>query len=301
MTIEIKDFTEFTLGSRKELMRHYARYPVNHSEKLYTTMISWMGHTRYLYLLEKGNLIIMSEFEGMNFFRLPSGDRNPDVLADLLNLAKSKGGTRPVVGVEEDDIEWVSATYPDIKFSLNPNYYDYVYLANDLAELAGGEYAKIRNRISKFRRNYDFEVEDISEDNFDDVINFLERWCQWKDCKGEPLLSHESDAIRFSFDHLFELEMEGLAVRVDGIIQGISLWEAMNPETAVIHYEKAMPDFDGIYQLINQESARLLATDFKFINRQSDLGKPGLREAKTRYHPHHMVEVSYVSRNDLIF
>jgi hypothetical protein len=35
----------------------------------------------------------------------------------------------------------------------------------------------------------------------------------------------------------------------------------------------------------------VMARDFTFINRESDLGIPGLREAKTRYHPHHMVEV----------
>ena len=58
--------------------------------------------------------------------------------------------------------------------------------------------------------------------------------------------------------------------------------------------EKAMPDFDGLYQVINQETARLLAPDSKFINRQSDLGIPGLRTAKKRYHPHHMVEVQHM-------
>ena len=49
-----------------------------------------------------------------------------------------------------------------------------------------------------------------------------------------------------------------------------------------------------LYQIINQESAKLLAQEKKFIDRQSDLGIEGLRTAKQRYHPHHMIEVQHM-------
>ena len=297
--LRMDDFKLLTLESGKEFKAHFQNYPVLHSEKLFTTMISWMGHTKYVYRFLEDNLIIASEIDGALYFRIPHGNRDPVILKDLIELAKNEGGHRLLVGVEEEEIEWVSKHYPDIKYTPNPAYYDYVYLASNLADLKGGDYAKIRSRINKFKRNYDYNFEKISEDNFSDVMEFLERWCQWKNCAGEPLLEHESEAIRYSFDHLFELEMKGLALRIDGTIQAISVYEAMNSDTAVIHYEKAIPDFDGIYQIINQETARILVDDFKFINRQSDLGKPGLREAKTRYRPHHMVEVNYVSRENI--
>ena len=61
-----------------------------------------------------------------------------------------------------------------------------------------------------------------------------------------------------------------------------------------------MPDFDGIYQAINNEAAKELAKDYKFINRESDLGIDGLREAKKRYHPHHMEKVFFVDRENLL-
>jgi hypothetical protein len=69
----------------------------------------------------------------------------------------------------------------------------------------------------------------------------------------------------------------------------------------VVHYEKGSPDYDGIYKAINSETAKILQKDIKFINRESDMNLPGLRQAKMSYNPHHMVEVSHVDRQDMIF
>ena len=83
----------------------------------------------------------------------------------------------------------------------------------------------------------------------------------------------------------------GLMIRVDDRIAAISLFEPLNADTALVHFEKGLPDCEGIYKAINAETAAVLAKDFIYINRESDLGVMGLREAKMRYHPHHMVEV----------
>jgi hypothetical protein len=66
-----------------------------------------------------------------------------------------------------------------------------------------------------------------------------------------------------------------------------------------VHFEKGLPDCKGIYRAINAETAKILAKKYAYINRESDLGVEGIREAKTRYHPHHMVEVNLIKREDL--
>jgi len=43
----------------------------------------------------------------------------------------------------------------------------------------------------------------------------------------------------------------------------------------------------------------MLAGEFTYINRESDMGVAGIREAKMRYHPHHMVEVHLLKREEL--
>ena len=92
-----------------------------------------------------------------------------------------------------------------------------------------------------------------------------------------------------------------IEVRVNGNIEAISVFEELNPTTAVVHYEKGSPDYDGIYKAINMETAKVLQKDFTFINREEDMGIPGLRQAKMSYRPHHMVEVFHVEKKTIEF
>jgi uncharacterized protein len=55
----------------------------------------------------------------------------------------------------------------------------------------------------------------------------------------------------------------------------------------VIHFEKALTrnHYRGIYQALNQSFAALLPDQYKTINREQDMGDPGLRQAKQSYAP----------------
>jgi len=134
-----------------------------------------------------------------------------------------------------------------------------------------------------------------------EVKSFLKRWCLWKDCDSDPLLESEKKAILFSIAKFFELKLSGLAIKINGNIEAISVFEPMNPDTVVVHYEKGSPYFDGIYKAINKETACLIQDKFKFINREQDMGIPGLRKAKMSYRPNHMIKVFHVNKEDIVF
>jgi hypothetical protein len=57
-----------------------------------------------------------------------------------------------------------------------------------------------------------------------------------------------------------------------------------------IHFEKAIDAYKGIYQFINQSFAAALPGYYTHINREQDLGDPGLRQAKMTYRPCGFVE-----------
>jgi hypothetical protein len=52
-----------------------------------------------------------------------------------------------------------------------------------------------------------------------------------------------------------------------------------------IHFEKAVDEYRGVYQFMNQAFAATLPRFFTFINREQDLGSEGLRQAKMTYRP----------------
>jgi hypothetical protein len=72
----------------------------------------------------------------------------------------------------------------------------------------------------------------------------------------------------------------------------------MNKETVVVHFEKGSPYYDGIYKVVNLETARLVQQQALYINRESDMGNPGLRKAKQSYRPDHMIPVYHIEKND---
>jgi len=298
--LKLDDFQPITLEDKPLFDKHYEKYPPFHSDNVFTTLISWMDYADYHFTFKENNLIIYSNIENNIRFRPSSGKLKKEIFDQIINLGKKQNSDYPFGVISSDVKEWLNKVYPKMKFFEHRDYYDYVYFSKDLADLNGSSYSKIRNRLNKFKKNYDYKVENISIENFKDVREFLKRWCLWKDCESDKFLEFEKKAILFSMKNYFKLKLSGIIIRINDKIESIAVFEKMNKNTAVIHYEKGSPDYDGIYKAINQETAKILQNNFEFINRESDMGIPGLRKAKLSYRPHHLIEVFHVDRNNII-
>lgn len=297
--IRLEDFKPVSLGDKKLFDSYFSRFPQSHSEYLFSSLVSWAHYTPVSYLLKDENLILLHKKDGVPQFRLPIGERRGDVLEDVFSLAKEAGGAQPIVAVDSGAKEWIHSLFPKIKVSADRDFFDYVYLAKTLAELPGKPYLTLRNHLNSFRRKYEYIVESISSNNMDDARRFLGRWCLWRDCSSSPMLEAERVAVLFCMEHFAELGLSGIVLRIGGEIQALSVYERLNPQTAVVVFEKAMSEFDGIYPAICNEAAKILSSDYRFINRESDLGIAGLRTAKMRLHPHHMEELYYIDKESL--
>jgi hypothetical protein len=297
--LSLNDFKPIKIEDKKLFDNHYLKYSPVHSDNLFTTMISWKDYSNYHYTFFKDNLIIFSKINDLIQFRMPLGKFDLDVFNAVFQLAKKEGSKSPIGLIDNQMKNHILKIYPNINFIEDREYFDYIYLSSDLADLAGSDYRKIRNRLNKFISRYNYTVEKISEDNMADINKFLKRWCLWRDCDSDILLENEKKAILYSMSHFFDLNLSGLAILINGKIEAIAVYEKMSPNTGVVHYEKGSPDFDGIYKAVNQETAKILQKDFKFINRQSDMGLPGLRKAKMSYRPNRMIEVSHIDKKSL--
>jgi hypothetical protein len=294
--LQLDDFKPITLDDRDFFAAHYAKYPQVHSDNTFTNMICWNHYAHYRYARVNGSVLILSTIDGVPRFRPPVGPHDEKLMADLIRLANEVSDCTPMVLIDPATAGWMTKTYGPLDIVPDRDHFEYVYRAKDLAELPNGTYHSTRRQLSKFRKNYAYTVEPISEANSPEIKEFLDQWCQWKQCDGDQVLENEKDAVMFAVDHFAELKLSGLMIRVDGKIGAMSVFERLNTNTGLVHFEKGWDGYEGIYKAINAETAAVLARDFEYINRESDMGISGLREAKTRYHPDHMVEV-YALRN----
>lgn len=295
--LSLDDFEKIRLEDKPIFDTHYQQYPPLHSGELFTTMISWGEYVEYRFAKINENIIILSKDRNGIVIHPPSGKRNIELFKQVMQLAVKEDSVFGFIKKTEKDL--LSSQFPNLVIEEDRDFFDYVYRTSDLAELPGTKYGKIRNRLNKFTKNFSYTTEEILKNNMEEVNEFLKRWCLWKDCSSDELLENERKAIIFSMKHFFDFNLKGLALRIDGTIQAIAVYEQMNTDTFVVHFEKGSPDYDGIYKAINMETAQRVRHIVPFIDREEDLGIPGLRQAKMSYQPDHFIELYYATKESL--
>jgi hypothetical protein len=175
--------------------------------------------------------------------------------------------------------------------------FDYVYRSADLAELKGRKLDGKRNLVKHFRETTDFEFLPLTQADIPEALSFEDEWCDIKGCANSPGLSREREAMEEMLRNFQALGLSGAVIRVSGKVVAVTLGERLNQTTCVIHIEKANSAFPGIYQMLNMLFSRSGCANVEFVNREQDLGIPGLRQAKQSYHPHHMVK-KYTLKKD---
>lgn len=179
------------------------------------------------------------------------------------------------------------------KFKTNEEYFDYVYLSENLANLSGRKYHKKRNLIAQFETLYpNYSFNEISSDDFDDCFRLAKIWCKYKNCEDIGF-THENFAFKEAIMYFRELNFEGIKLVYNSQIIAFSIFTKLNESTYINNFEKYHPDFKGSSQMINKLTASYLLDKAKYINREQDLGIEGLRKAKKSYLPEESIGKVY--------
>ncbi|MBN1861247.1 MAG: DUF2156 domain-containing protein [Candidatus Thermoplasmatota archaeon] len=295
--LSLGDFKKISLDDKPVFDTFYQKFPPEHSGELFSTMISWSHFVEYSYAVFDTSIVILSKRETDAVLHHPTGKLNQNLLKEVIAFAKREDLRFGFIKEQQKSI--LLKHFPSLNMVENRDFFDYIYRSSDLADLPGTKYGKIRNRLNKFTKNFSYTIEEITKGNIDEVHEFLKRWCLWRDCESDELLENERKAILYAMAHFVDLGLQGLALRINRTIQAIAIYEKMRQDTIVVHFEKGSPDFDGVYKAINMETAQRVRQTIPYINREEDLGVPGLRQAKLSYHPDHFVELYYVTKESL--
>jgi hypothetical protein len=265
------------------------RYEI--SELTFTNLFLWQEGQSITYRMVNGYLVIKSiDSKGRENLLMPVGTGGlADTLREVHRLM-GKGGYY-FRALTQEMCEEIERAWPGkFQYSPTPEVSDYVYSAADLIALPGNKYRKKRNFVTGFERDYPYAYRKLTKALDYKVIESQVEWCNQNNCDFYPELKMEAEGIRKVLRHFCQLDFSGGLIEVEGKVVAYTFGEQLNDETVVIHIEKANNDYRGAYQMINNLYLREEWSQMTFVNREGDLGIPGLRRAKESYYPEHMID-----------
>lgn len=174
----------------------------------------------------------------------------------------------------------------DISIEETPGQWDYLYSVRELTELRGNRFHRKKNLFSQFQKHYAWTYESMTFSSVQQVAAMQKEWCTAHECQGSHALAAENTAIARILSHWDKINgLMGGIVRVDGKIAAYTIAEPLDQENLVIHFEKGLNEYKGVYQAINALFLARAASEFLVVNREQDLDEEGLRQAKKSYNP----------------
>ncbi|MBQ9168302.1 MAG: DUF2156 domain-containing protein [Oscillospiraceae bacterium] len=246
------------------------------------------------------SLVLFSQFDRRSVYPFPiiRGDAKR-VLDTIIDDAHSRKIRCRIASLIPEDCALLERLYPGkFRFYADRDGYDYIYAIDDLADLKGRKFQKKRNHLNRFREYHpDYRVELLNRDNLPAAMEMVSKWMGSDSC-ADPgnEFYQECRAMRRAFCRFEELDMEGMILLDGDQVLAMTMGSRLSADTFDVHFEKALDSPDSAYPAINYEFSRYLREkypDLRFLNREDDLGLPGLRKAKLSYNPDHFIEKSW--------
>lgn len=225
-----------------------------------------------------------------------TGEYDKDSLRETIFRAKEhfekKGQPFSLRLVPFHLMEIIKEACPEMIFKDDRPNYDYIYLTQDLIDLSGRAYHSKKNHLNYFLKTYDYEYIEMTSDMADDAMKFIAEFNARKEVPEHEMemLRMEEQAMEDVFRNLEKVGYSAGAILIDGKIEAIAIGGQLGRNTITEHVEKANVTYRGLYQAINNEFCRNVASKAKYINREEDMGIPNLRKAKLSYKPVKLLE-----------
>jgi hypothetical protein len=275
MIAQYPDSSEITMDLRPILHPRFKTLPEGISEFTFANIYLFRETHHYrISQLDDQLYIIMGRDAEEPFFMLPFGLPDETILKGLFSRH------RTMKALTQSQAERLTEIGYDI--SEDRDNFDYLYSREDLVNLTGRKFHKKKNQLNMFIRNNECQAKPLLEEYRDDALHILEQWKHKQDGPGDFVAAKEA------LEKMWPLQLCGGIFYIDNKPAAYCLGEELALGTSfVIHFEKAVltPEFRGLYQFINQAFASILPDKYETVNREQDLGNPGLRQAKESYHP----------------
>lgn len=287
------EFKPIELADREKLLPLLGAVPFQMCDYAFANLYGWQkSYNTHWQIMGEQTLVL--RFTNKHYthpvYMLPHCTINESRIATINQLRDEaiKAGEQLVFfGVTPSCYENLCETFPDqFKYIHSEAAVDYIYTREKLATLKGKKLQAKRNHIHKFDRLYPhYLYEPLDPHSIDEYLAFTDRWLANQTEDPAQSLSEEKTMIHRILRAMDCLELIGGVLRVEGTIVALTVASKLTEQIVDVHIEKANTDYEGAYAKINNEFAQSLPTSVQLINREEDLGIPGLRKAKESYQP----------------
>ncbi len=290
------EFKDVTIDDLKLWQEYSLNEGEISGENTFVNILLWQKAYNNKIAAFNGNLFLKSNEDGEDVFRFPIGG---DMQKGLKEIFKYCKGKKPVfwnpLGKNFHRLpRWFFESYQIIP---TRDSFDYIYLSEDLANLSGKKYHSKRNHISAFSKKYQWRYESISIENINHILACADEWYELNFDKMDKYMLCEKEGLSLILQNMELLNIKGGAIFVENKAVAFAIGSPINKNVFDIHIEKALPEFSDAYAVINREFAKDLS-DYKYLNREDDLGLEGLRRAKLSYKPKIILEKYYCTPKD---
>lgn len=272
-----------------------------------TNLILWSGFYKTKYTIID-DMLVFCKVKGDKpvTFSFPIGKADAKTAFDsIVAYYEAEGLPFSMFLVEKEMFAQIEAWYPGkYQYESVMDDADYLYESEKLATLSGKKLHGKRNHINRFIETYpDYQYETMDDGNWEECLKLLKDWNAAKQEDDEEDIdenikaerAYEERIVQYAMEHRELLGMKGALLRVDGKVIAFTMGTPINKKVFDVQFEKAYATIQGAYAMMNREFVRNELLEYEFINREEDLGVPGLRKAKLSYYPVRMVEKGTVT------
>lgn len=254
-------------------------------ENSFVNLLVWQKAYSNCFKILDDCFLLYSKSGNSYRYRLPFCD---DFEYGFNKIIELNDGNLPVIWAQEGaKFDKFKSIYSDkYDFEEIRDAFDYIYKTEDLISLSGKKYHSKRNHIAKFSKNFNWEYKTIDKNLVPLVLKCAQKWYLENSERMDKYMSVEQEAVNTILNNMDILSAKGGAILVDGEVIAFTLGSPINEDVFDIHIEKALKDYSEAYTVINREFLKNELADFKFVNREDDMGLEGLRKAKLSYKPH---------------
>ena len=296
-------FKPVTIDSVNDL-QPFVGYAARSCDYTPGNLVMWSRFMNYRYAIHRETLFIQckSQRDLATAAYLPPVGKLPleESIALLAAHCKEAGEILHLTAVPEEMTAAILQQLPGYTATQLEGWSDYIYSAQSLATLQGKALNKKRNRYNKFiAEQPDYTYNRCTPDDIAEVTRFLvsNRDCQHN--RADNMRCYEQWQCIATVKNLTKFGQPSGVLRVNGEIAAFTLGEVYG-DTLYVHIEKANHNITGTSEAINRMFVNDILQeypDIAYVNREEDLGDPGLRQVKRAYNPQLMLHRYEISIN----